>query len=610
MKSITAVINRILSRAGLHVSRDSSFQGLRSALERAEADGATLRAALELELKKNEHERLLRVSKERWSADEPDPGLTWGVSMSGENFVEFVLQHVTLTDNSIIVEIGPGYGRILNALLSHEVRFRRYIGLEISPRRVNRLSKKFQDPRIEFHQTDILAGVELNATADLTISSAVFEHLYPDFSRAIGTISGFTRPGGAAVIDFVRDESDVDKSSSWFEKETTYIRTYSRNELKDLFEKTGFSLNELQGISFGPDIDNREITRTVVLATKPPAAGPPVDSLQNPIQAASDIHQFDFFVHKNPAPSHDRAITPPVRRQFRTSFGGLWTDLDNAEAIVAGKVAIVDILPAEARLVVDWIRNGFVILPGAVSIAAIDAAMLDFEAAYDGNLGCTMSFWDSEGLHYKEASREHLRKGDAKLLDLHNVSETVQRIIFADAVSRFLHILFERPALAFQSLGFYYGSQQPLHHDYAFVRVSSPLEFVASWIAMEDISPGSGELEYYPGSHLLAPYLFANKNVWVEIGDPELQVVSQNLDQRAREAGLPKQRFLPKKGDVLMWSAGLIHGGSPVIDANLTRKSLVTHYCPADQQPMFVYQGGRPKRKSISGHYVTANIWK
>src|SRR5262249_40325473 len=404
---------------------------------------------------------------------------------SGENFAEFVIQHVILTDNSIIVEIGPGYGRLLKALLSHRVRFRRYIGLEISPARVNRLSKQFQDPRIEFHQADILAGVELNASADLTISSAVFEHLYPDFSRAIETISGFTRPGGAAIIDFVRDENDVDKSSSWFEKETTYIRTYSRNELRDLFEKSGFSINELQRVSFGPDIDNREITRTVILATKPPAAGPPVDSLQNPVQAASDIRQFDFFVHKSPAPSHDRAIDPPVRRQFRSSFGGLWTDLDNAEAIVAGKVAIGDILPAEARLVVDWIRNGFVILPGAVGIAAIDAAMLDFEAAYDGSLGCQMSFWDSEGFHLGKASRAHVRETDAKLLDLHEVSESVQRIIFVDAVSRFLHILFERPALAFQSLGFYYGSQQHLHHDYAFVRVSSPLEFVASWIALE-----------------------------------------------------------------------------------------------------------------------------
>lgn len=54
MTSLTAGINRILSRAGLHVSRDSSFQGLRSAFERSEADRVILRAELD---------RLQRVRK-------------------------------------------------------------------------------------------------------------------------------------------------------------------------------------------------------------------------------------------------------------------------------------------------------------------------------------------------------------------------------------------------------------------------------------------------------------------------------------------------------------------------------------------------------------------
>ncbi len=221
-----------------------------------------------------------------------------------------------------------------------------------------------------------------------------------------------------------------------------------------------------------------------------------------------------------------------------------------------------------------------------------------------------MSFWDNDGFHIEEASRTYLRKGDAKLLDLHNVSEAVQRIIFADSISRFLHILFQRPALAFQSLGFYYGSQQNLHQDAAFVRVSSPLEFVASWIALEDIQPGSGELEYYPGSHLLPTHMFANKHIWVEYDDPELKHFHEDLHKLAKETGLSIQRFLAKKGDVFIWAPGLIHGGSPVSDPNLTRKSLVTHYCPADQQPMFVYKGGLRKRKSLSGHYVIANPWE
>jgi len=39
-----------------------------------------------------------------------------------------------------------------------------------------------------------------------------------------------------------------------------------------------------------------------------------------------------------------------------------------------------------------------------------------------------------------------------------------------------------------------------------------------------------------------------------------------------------KMEFLAKKGDVLIWSANIIHGGSPVIDPHSTRLSQVTHY--------------------------------
>lgn len=68
--------------------------------------------------------------------------------------------------------------------------------------------------------------------------------------------------------------------------------------------------------------------------------------------------------------------------------------------------------------------------------------------------------------------------------------------------------MFERPAVGFQSLYFRWGSQQAVHQDTAFVKVSSPMEFAASWIALEDIKSGSGELEYYIGSHRLDDYCF------------------------------------------------------------------------------------------------------
>lgn len=52
------------------------------------------------------------------------------------------------------------------------------------------------------------------------------------------------------------------------------------------------------------------------------------------------------------------------------------------------------------------------------------------------------------------------------------------------------------------------------------------------------------------------------------------------MERHSARMGLEQKTFRPRKGDVLIWSADLVHGGSPVTDPSLTRKSLVGHYCP------------------------------
>jgi phytanoyl-CoA hydroxylase len=41
------------------------------------------------------------------------------------------------------------------------------------------------------------------------------------------------------------------------------------------------------------------------------------------------------------------------------------------------------------------------------------------------------------------------------------------------------------------------------------------------------------------------------------------------------------------RGDVLIWSADLAHGGSAVTDPALTRNSLVGHLCPKTVEPFY-----------------------
>ncbi len=136
-----------------------------------------------------------------------------------------------------------------------------------------------------------------------------------------------------------------------------------------------------------------------------------------------------------------------------------------------------------------------------------------------------------------------------------------------------------------------------MHQDSAFVKVSSPMEFAASWIALEDIQPGSGELEYYKDSHKLDDYVFEGQHKWMPVKSPDHESFLESLHQRSQERGLERQSFLPKKGDVLLWSADLAHGGSMHVTEGLTRKSIVTHYCPSNCDPVYADRRGEKTSK-------------
>ena len=64
--------------------------------------------------------------------------------------------------------------------------------------------------------------------------------------------------------------------------------------------------------------------------------------------------------------------------------------------------------------------------------------------------------------------------------------------------------------------------------------------------------------------------------------------------------GLEEKTFLPSKGDVLIWSADLAHGGSRVSDTSLTRKSVVGHYCPNRVEPFYFRL--QPERRTRRGY--------
>lgn len=283
------------------------------------------------------------------------------------------------------------------------------------------------------------------------------------------------------------------------------------------------------------------------------------------------------------------AAGPETAPRFRSRFGGPWTDLSNAEDVIEGRRELGLLDDAEASLLTTWVRDGYVILRGAVPEAALSALRAEIDRLFAGG---DERVWVErfEPIAFERLKPEH-RAMPVKVLDLHAHLETVRRVAFAEPIRRFLVRLFERPPLAFQSLYFERGLGQPIHRDTAYVRVSSPLEMAAAWIALEPIRAGSGELELYAGSHALPEELFEGGSKWLRAPRPEY---SARLREECELAGLRYERFIARPGDVLLWSADLAHGGSTVSQPALTRRSLVVHYCPSSVDP--IYDGASAPR--------------
>jgi ectoine hydroxylase-related dioxygenase (phytanoyl-CoA dioxygenase family) len=212
-----------------------------------------------------------------------------------------------------------------------------------------------------------------------------------------------------------------------------------------------------------------------------------------------------------------------------------------------------------------------------------------------------------------------VKDNPAKALDIHWWSEDIRNIILCDPVAHFLHLIFERPALVSQSLGFYRGSGQPLHQDSAYVPYSLPLHFAASWIALEDVATGAGELEYLVGSHRALPEFtypggYKSASESVRFGHEEAQVsaaVAAHERQIAAEGqrrALKRETFLAKRGDVLFWHADLAHGGSP-ISMSRTRKSVVTHYCPKEVAPLYFENTPATMRKYGACDWYSSEVY-
>ena len=261
----------------------------------------------------------------------------------------------------------------------------------------------------------------------------------------------------------------------------------------------------------------------------------------------------------------------------------LWLDQpDSHDRIEARRTAGL-LSAVEAEKLHGFVDNGYITTSLGLDQAFCDT--LDGEIAelwkqrpadlaVSPLLGGPTSFADYEG---------PVRERGYRIPDLHGYSAQALALYLHPALFRLVELIFDQPALAFQSLYFEHGSAQGLHRDPMFVATRPTSNLCAAWIALEDITADSGPLAYVPGSHRLPWFEFEPGTVVCKqsVGRAKRNEFASWVQEKIRENGLERRAFTCKRGDVFIWHGGLVHGGEIIQNPKLTRKSFVVHYTTA-----------------------------
>jgi ectoine hydroxylase-related dioxygenase (phytanoyl-CoA dioxygenase family) len=173
-------------------------------------------------------------------------------------------------------------------------------------------------------------------------------------------------------------------------------------------------------------------------------------------------------------------------------------------------------------------------------------------------------------------------------------SEHVRTIANHPKVIETIEFLYGRRTFPFQTINFIKGSNQPIHSD-AIHFHTIPYNWVAaSWVALEDVDETNGTLVYCPTSHKLSIFDFKSLNLqpakYSEQAENYKQY-EQFIEDVIESNNFEKKPFIAKKGQAIIWSANLLHGGLKVVDPTRTRWSQATNYyfegCEHYYAPMF-----------------------
>lgn len=210
-------------------------------------------------------------------------------------------------------------------------------------------------------------------------------------------------------------------------------------------------------------------------------------------------------------------------------------------------------------------KDGFVIIDSGLDHAILDGAREDMQSFFTEDR--------PRPLRVPLADFNRVQDG-------WHVSQNVLKIAQSEKILAALEEIYQLPAKAFQTLNFLKGTEQAVHADNIHFN-SEPFGLMCGvWVALEDIGPDQGPLVYYPGSQELPEMNY--DDFGLEGDYASYPQYLKELEKIIKEKGYQPEYGLIKKGQAVIWSANVLHGGSIQKNTELTRHSQVTHYYIGD----------------------------
>jgi phytanoyl-CoA hydroxylase len=273
--------------------------------------------------------------------------------------------------------------------------------------------------------------------------------------------------------------------------------------------------------------------------------------------------------------------------------------------LLAQKSAGGLITSTERDDVAHFIDHGWLLWRNAIDAKLIDQFARDIHAHHK-HPGCFVTTDHRSNRSGLKLSGNVADRFES-LFDLYVNFDSSRKVCMRPRIARFLTLVFEARPIAFQQLLFQRSNQHKVHQDTSVVAVEDPMLLVATWIALEDVVEGSGELGYYDRSHRLPHYLFKDGSKRMNFAADDQAQYVRGLDAACRKHGMAYERRLARKGDVFFWTADLVHcSHRRTLPDGTSRLSCVTHYCPSTTTPFWFRH--HPDKRQIEAYDMVSGF--